>query len=46
MRMLGGYFRFDRANAQLLVKLLPPVVHIRREERRGSAPASDRGIDW
>ena len=32
MRMLGGYFRFDRANAQLLVKLLPPVVHIRREE--------------
>lgn len=32
MRMLGGYFRFDRANAQLLVKLLPPVVHIRHEE--------------
>ncbi len=32
MRMLGGYFRFDRANAQLLVRLLPPVVHIRREE--------------
>ena len=32
MRMLGGYFRFDRANAPLLVKLLPPVVHIRREE--------------
>ena len=32
MRMLGGYFRFDRANAQLLVGLLPPVVHIRREE--------------
>ncbi len=32
MRMLGGYFRFDRANAQLLLKLLPPVVHIRREE--------------
>jgi len=32
MRMLGGYFRFDRANAQLLVKLLPPVVHIRRDE--------------
>ena len=31
MRMLGGYFRFDRANAQLLVKLLPPVIHIRRE---------------
>lgn len=32
MRMLGGYFRFDRANAPLLVKLLPPVIHIRREE--------------
>jgi AraC-like DNA-binding protein len=32
MRMLGGYFRFDRANAQLLVKLLPPLVHIRRED--------------
>ena len=32
MRMLGGYFHFDRANAQLLVKLLPPVVLIRREE--------------
>jgi AraC-like DNA-binding protein len=32
MRMLGGYFRFDRANAQLLVKLLPPAVRIRREE--------------
>jgi AraC-like DNA-binding protein len=31
LRMLGGYFRFDRANAPLLVKLLPPVVHIRRE---------------
>lgn len=32
MRMLGGYFRFDRANAPLLVKLLPSVVHIRRDE--------------
>lgn len=32
MRMLGGYFRFDQANAQLLVKLLPPVVHVRRED--------------
>lgn len=32
MRMVGGYFRFDRANAQLLVKLLPSVVHIRRAE--------------
>lgn len=32
MRMLGGYFRFDRANAQLLVRLLPAVVHVRRDE--------------
>jgi len=32
MRMLGGYFRFHRANAELLVKLLPAVVHVRREE--------------
>jgi AraC-like DNA-binding protein len=32
MRLLGGYFRFDRANAQLLLRLLPAVVHIRREE--------------
>jgi AraC-like DNA-binding protein len=32
MRMLGGYFRFERANAQLLLKLLPSVVHIRRED--------------
>lgn len=32
MRMLGGYFCFDRANAQLLLRLLPSVVHIRRDE--------------
>lgn len=32
MRMLGGYFRFDRANAQLLLRLLPVMVHIRRGE--------------
>ena len=32
LRMLGGYFHFDGANAKLLVKLLPSVVHIRREE--------------
>ena len=32
MRMLGGYFRFDRANARLLVRLLPSVIHIRSEE--------------
>lgn len=41
MRMLGGYFHFDRANAQLLVRLLPPVVHIRREE---TGAARVRGI--
>lgn len=29
MRMLGGYFRFDRANAALLVALLPPVILVR-----------------
>lgn len=28
MRMLGGYFLFDRANARLLTGLLPPVIHI------------------
>ena len=32
MRMLGGWFRFDRTNAPLLVKLLPPVIHIRGDE--------------
>lgn len=31
MRMLGGYFRFDRANAQLLLKFLPKVVLVRRD---------------
>jgi AraC-like DNA-binding protein len=30
--MLGGYFRFDRANAQLLLRLLPSLIHIRRGE--------------
>jgi AraC-like DNA-binding protein len=39
MRMLGGYFRFDRANAKLLVKLLPPTVLVRRGEP-GSARLS------
>jgi AraC-like DNA-binding protein len=39
MRMLGGYFRFDRANAKLLVKLLPPTVLVRRDEP-GSARLS------
>jgi AraC-like DNA-binding protein len=32
MRMLSGYFNFDRANAELLVRLLPAVIHVRREE--------------
>jgi AraC-like DNA-binding protein len=32
MRQLGGYFRFDRANARLLVRLLPSMVFIRRGE--------------
>lgn len=32
MRQLGGYFRFDRANARLLVRLLPSMVFIRRSE--------------
>ena len=32
MRMLGGYFRFDRTNADLLERFLPSIVHIRRGE--------------
>lgn len=32
LRMLGGYFQFDRANVQLLVKLLPAIVHVRSQE--------------
>jgi AraC-like DNA-binding protein len=36
MRMLGGWFNFDRANAGLLVKLLPRVVHVRRDEAGSS----------
>lgn len=32
MRMLGGYFRFDRANGSLLVKFLPSLIVIRRDE--------------
>lgn len=37
MRSFGGYFRFDPANAHLLVRLLPPVIHVRR-----SAVGADR----
>jgi AraC-like DNA-binding protein len=33
MRMLGGYFRFDRANGALLTRLLPKVIHVRREDK-------------
>ena len=33
LRLLGGYFQFDAANAQLLVGLLPPLVHIRSGEK-------------
>jgi AraC-like DNA-binding protein len=32
MRILGGYFRFDGANAQLVLRLLPSIVHVRRGE--------------
>ncbi len=32
LRMLGGYFRFDRANAQLLLRFLPLVILIRGDE--------------
>jgi AraC-like DNA-binding protein len=39
MRMLGGYFTFDPANAALLVSLLPRVVLVRRGEP-GSARLS------
>ncbi|NVB41428.1 AraC family transcriptional regulator [Pseudenhygromyxa sp. WMMC2535] len=37
MRQLGGYFRFDRANARLVVNFLPTVIHIRRDD-----PGADR----
>lgn len=32
MRMLGGYFEFDRANAELVARLLPSAILIRRDE--------------
>ncbi|NUO48773.1 MAG: AraC family transcriptional regulator [Polyangiaceae bacterium] len=32
LRMLGGYFRFDRANAELLLRLLPALIYVRRGE--------------
>lgn len=33
VRLLGGYFVFGSANAELLVSLLPALVHVRGEER-------------
>lgn len=35
MRMLGGYFVFDSPDTALLVALLPPVIHVRGEDRLG-----------
>jgi AraC-like DNA-binding protein len=32
MRQLGGYFRFDRTNAALVVRFLPSLIHIRRDD--------------
>jgi AraC-like DNA-binding protein len=32
MRMLGGWFKFDPANAPLLLTLLPVAIHIRRDD--------------
>lgn len=33
VRMLGGYFEFSSADAQLLVSLLPRLVHVRGDAR-------------
>jgi hypothetical protein len=33
VRLLGGYFVFGSPNAELLVSLLPALVHVRGEER-------------
>ena len=33
VRLLGGYFVFDSPDASLLVSLLPPVIHVRGDER-------------
>jgi len=33
VRMLGGYFEFDSPDAQLLVSLLPSLVHVRDAQR-------------
>lgn len=33
VRLLGGYFLFDSPDAELLVSLLPRLIHVRGEER-------------
>ena len=33
VRQLGGYFTYDSPNAELLVSLLPPLIHIRGVKR-------------
>ena len=33
MRLLGGYFVFDSPDAELLVSLLPALVHMRGADR-------------
>jgi AraC-like DNA-binding protein len=33
VRLLGGYFVFDSPDAGMLVSLLPPLVHVRGDER-------------
>lgn len=35
VRMLGGYFVFDSPDTALLVALLPPLIHVRGEDRLG-----------
>ncbi|WP_379654827.1 cupin domain-containing protein [Pseudoxanthomonas sp. UC19_8] len=35
VRMLGGYFVFESPDTALLVTLLPPVIHVRGEDRLG-----------
>lgn len=36
MRMLGGYFQFDRANAELVARLLPAAILVRHDESGAS----------
>ena len=33
---LGGFFQFDRSHAGVLLDLLPPIVHIRKEDDRAA----------